>query len=223
MRNFYFLAVLVTGCIFTACSDIELINQLNCTFDADKIEEQGLIGTNDGIISYVVSSGKNYETVLDNIVQFEPEKIDTLLTKNYLTLKNSYLLNPVYHKTIEITTQKDNIEKTKTVNRISVHFKCLNDKVPLYFVQQSASIKDYPMPYPELNYELKETTMEELPDVVTEDAEYYALKLSFTCEVQYEGITVPLKKDVVVLQKKVEIAFRPSVGDWNNHEENITM
>lgn len=215
MKRFFLFAVVCMGYILTATSCVkdEIIFR---PFDSSNIEEQGLTVTEAGISSYVVSNGTTYEVLLENVIQQEQEKTDTL-SVSFAQLRATRLYNPTWQGELVKEKIGEGIEKTKTLYRIRAQFEGINDRVPFYFVSETATIDGYPMPYPELNFELKEVIEEELPDIkVAEGEEYYASRLTFACEVQYEGMVVPLTTDIIAVQRKIPITFDPSVDDWEN-------
>lgn len=215
MKRFFLFAVLATGCMLTACVKTEIVDMAS-NFNPLEIESSGVEVTDAGITSYVVSNGRTYEVMLDNVVHQEQEKTDTLAV-SFAKLKEAYLLSPAWQGELVTENLGRGIEKTKTLYRIRAKIDGIQEKIPFYFIQETASIDGYSMPYPELNFELKGISEEELPDIkVTEGEEYYVSRLTFACEVQYEGMVVPLTTDIIAVQRKIPITFDPSVDDWEN-------
>ena len=213
MRRFFLFAVLCMGYMLTACSMTEIID-MPCTFDSSNVESKGVMVAEDGITSYITSNGRTYEVKLEDVTQYEQEKTDTVSVV-FAQLKDSRLMNPTYQREISRVTE-DSIEKTKELYRIRVQFDGMTDKVPFYFVQEIGYIQGYQMPYPELNFEFIGVTEEVLPDIKDGEDEYFVSKLTFSCEVQYEGKVVPLTTDIIAVQKKVPIEFDPSVDGWKD-------
>ena len=213
MRKIFLFAVLLTGCMLTACVKEEVIS---APFSPANVEEQGYVVTDNGVISYVVSNGMTYEAELSDVVQQEQEKIDTL-SINFGTLDNpARLYNPTWQGEIEKVSVGKGIEKTKTLYRVRAKFDGIDERIPFYFVQETATVNGYPMPYPELSYELKGMTEEELPEIIDGEDHYWVSKLTFACEISYDSKVVPMETSIIATQKKVPITFDPSVGDWED-------
>ena len=215
MRRFFLFAVLCMGYMLTATSCLKE-DVISAPFNSSAVEAQGYEVTENGVISYVVSNGMTYEVELSDVVQQEQEKVDTL-SVNFGTLNNpARLYNPTWQGEIEKVSVGKGIEKTKTLYRVRAKFDGIDERIPFYFVQETATINDYPMPYPELSYELKGMTEEELPEIIDGEDHYWVSKLTFACEISYDGKVVPMETSIIATQKKIPITFDPSVGDWEN-------
>ena len=215
MRKIFLFAVLCMGYMLTATSCVKE-DVISAPFNPSAVESKGYAVTEDGFVSYVVSNGRTYEVELSDVVQQPQEQADTL-SVNFGTLDNpARLYNPTWQGEIEKVSVGSGIEKTKTLYRIRAKFDGIDERIPFYFVQETATIDGYPMPYPELSYELKGMTEEELPEIIDGEDHYWVSKLTFACEISYDGKVVPMETSVIATQKKIPITFDPSVGDWEN-------
>ena len=93
MKRFFLFAVVCMGYMLTAtsCLKNEIID-MPSNFNPSMIDSRGVEVTDEGITSYVVSNGRTYEVVLNNIVQQKQEKTDTL-SVTFAQLKQNRLYN----------------------------------------------------------------------------------------------------------------------------------
>ena len=213
MRRFFLFAVLLAGCMLTVTSCLKE-EVIDAPFRVENITEKGYEVTDNGVISYVVSNGITYEVELSDVIHQPQEKTDTLSVSFGLLENPAHLYNPTWQGDIETVAVGRGIEKTKTLYRIRAKFDGIDERIPFFFVQETATIEGYSMPYPELNFELKGMTEEELPEIIDGEDHYWVSKLTFACEISYDGKVIPMETSIIGTAKKIPITFDPSVGDW---------
>lgn len=196
MRRFITLfAVWAAGCMLTACNLADLFDIPNFS----DIEDKGYEITENGIYSYVVTSGETYGVNLNHVSAVEQTKIDTVDVV-FSKLAFNCLGSPVEEKTVSEKTVKI-LTKTEKECVIYATYNGVEYQVPFRYINEKARVealgKTMNMPYPEFNFEIRDFSEEKIDDIKIGDNVYRASVFTFYCDIKYGDRVVPLLTKVV--------------------------